>query len=32
MGVNYVILKNQEWNHIVWEIANLPRYDRLADR
>ena len=25
MGVNYVILKNHEWNHIVWEIANLPR-------
>jgi Glycosyl hydrolase family 9/Cellulase N-terminal ig-like domain len=25
MGVNYVILKNHEWNHVVWEIANLPR-------
>ncbi|HEY2018242.1 MAG TPA: glycoside hydrolase family 9 protein [Bryobacteraceae bacterium] len=25
MGVNYVILKNHEWNHIVWEIANLSR-------
>uniref|UniRef100_Q02CK4 Glycoside hydrolase, family 9 n=1 Tax=Solibacter usitatus (strain Ellin6076) TaxID=234267 RepID=Q02CK4_SOLUE len=25
MGVNHVILKNHEWNHIVWEIANLPR-------
>jgi hypothetical protein len=25
MGVNYVILKNHEWNHVVWEIANLTR-------
>jgi len=25
MGVNYVILKNREWNHVVWEIANLTR-------
>lgn len=25
MGVNYVILKNHEWNHIVWEIPNLTR-------
>jgi len=25
MGVNYVILKNHQWNHIVWEIANLTR-------
>jgi hypothetical protein len=25
MGVNYVLLKNREWNHIVWEIANLTR-------
>ena len=25
MGVNYQILENQKWNHIVWEIANLPR-------
>lgn len=25
MGVNYVLLKNHEWNHIVWEIANLTR-------
>jgi hypothetical protein len=29
MGVNYVILRNHEWNHIVWEIANLPR-DKLT--
>jgi len=25
MGVNYVLLRNHEWNHIVWEIANLSR-------
>ena len=25
MGINYVILRNREWNHVVWEIANLPR-------
>jgi hypothetical protein len=25
MGHNYLILRNQEWNHVVWEIANLPR-------
>jgi hypothetical protein len=25
MGVNYVLLNNDKWNHIVWEIANLPR-------
>ena len=25
MGLNYVLLRNREWNHIVWEIANLPR-------
>jgi hypothetical protein len=25
MGVNYVILKNHGWNHVVWEIANLTR-------
>jgi len=29
MGVNYVLLKDHEWNHIVWEIANLPR-DKVA--
>jgi len=25
MGMNYVILQNQQWNRVVWEIANLPR-------
>lgn len=25
MGKNYVLLKNHEWNQVVWEIANLPR-------
>lgn len=25
MGLNYVILQNQQWNRVVWEIANLPR-------
>ncbi|MGE5568602.1 MAG: glycoside hydrolase family 9 protein [Rhodospirillales bacterium] len=25
MGKNYLILRNHEWNHVVWEIANLPR-------
>lgn len=25
MGNNYVLLRNHEWNHIVWEIANLSR-------
>lgn len=25
MGINYAILQNQHWNHVVWEIANLPR-------
>jgi hypothetical protein len=25
MGLNYLILRNNEWNHVVWEIANLPR-------
>ena len=25
MGINYVILRNREWNHVVWEVANLPR-------
>jgi hypothetical protein len=25
MGINYVILRNHEWNHVVWEIANLTR-------
>ena len=25
MGINYLILENHKWNHIVWEIANLPR-------
>ena len=29
MGKNYVLLKNHEWNHVVWEIANLPR-DRVS--
>ncbi|HWD41650.1 MAG TPA: glycoside hydrolase family 9 protein [Fimbriimonas sp.] len=25
MGKNYVLLKNGQWNHVVWEIGNLPR-------
>src|SRR6266496_3193339 len=25
MGMNYLILQNQQWNHVVWEIANLTR-------
>ena len=25
MGLNYLILQNQQWNHVVWEIANLTR-------
>jgi hypothetical protein len=25
MGLNYLILRNHEWNHVVWEIGNLPR-------
>jgi hypothetical protein len=25
MGKNYLILQNHKWNHVVWEIANLPR-------
>ncbi len=25
MGMNYVLVRNREWNHVVWEIANLPR-------
>jgi hypothetical protein len=25
MGLNYVILRNHNWNHVVWEIANLSR-------
>jgi hypothetical protein len=25
MGVNYLILQDRQWNHIVWEIPNLPR-------
>lgn len=25
MGLNYVLLRNREWNHIVWEIGNLAR-------
>jgi hypothetical protein len=25
MGKNYLILRNHEWNHVVWEIANLSR-------
>lgn len=29
MGLNYLLLRNREWNHIVWEIANLPR-DRVT--
>jgi hypothetical protein len=29
MGKNYVLLKNHQWNHVVWEIANLPR-DRVS--
>jgi hypothetical protein len=24
-GLNYVLLKNREWNHIVWEIPHLAR-------
>lgn len=24
-GLNYVLLKNKEWNHIVWEIPHLAR-------
>ncbi|MBE0536273.1 MAG: glycoside hydrolase family 9 protein [Phycisphaerae bacterium] len=24
-GLNFVILENQQWNHIVWEIAHLGR-------
>ena len=23
--LNYLIFRNHEWNHVVWEIANLPR-------
>ena len=29
MGKNYVLLNNQAWNHVVWEIGNLPR-DRVS--
>ncbi|HVX66188.1 MAG TPA: glycoside hydrolase family 9 protein, partial [Bryobacteraceae bacterium] len=29
MGLNYVLLRNHEWNQVVWEIANLPR-DRVT--
>ena len=25
MGLNYLILQNQQWNHVVWEFANLTR-------
>lgn len=25
MGINYQILEDRKWNHIVWEIPNLPR-------
>ncbi|MGE5569566.1 MAG: glycoside hydrolase family 9 protein [Rhodospirillales bacterium] len=25
MGRNYLILQNQQWNRVNWEIANLPR-------
>lgn len=25
MGNNYVLLRNHEWNQVVWEIANLSR-------
>jgi Glycosyl hydrolase family 9/Cellulase N-terminal ig-like domain len=25
MGINYLILQDRQWNHIVWEIPNLPR-------
>ncbi|MEI9970860.1 MAG: glycoside hydrolase family 9 protein [Ignavibacteriota bacterium] len=25
MGINYVILQDHQWNHVVWEIANLGR-------
>src|ERR1022692_2209039 len=31
MGINYVILRNREWNHVVWEVANLPR-DKVTGR
>ena len=24
-GRNYFLLKNQQWNHVVWEIAHLSR-------
>jgi hypothetical protein len=29
MGKNYLILQNQQWNRVNWEIANLPR-DKVA--
>lgn len=29
MGKNYILLKNHQWNHVVWEIGNLPR-DRVS--
>lgn len=25
MGMNYVLLNNHQWNHVVWEIPNLGR-------
>jgi hypothetical protein len=28
-GVHYLVLKPEEWNHVVWEIANLAR-DRVT--
>ncbi len=28
-GRNYFLLKNQQWNHVVWEIAHLSR-DKVA--
>lgn len=24
-GLNFILLKNQQWNHVVWEIAHLGR-------
>lgn len=29
MGKNYVLLKNHQWNHVVWEIGNLSR-DKIS--
>lgn len=25
LGLNFLVLENQEWNHVVWEIPDLPR-------